>query len=165
MPEQFAAPVLFLPKLHKDRKEGGVIMMRKKNGIAGIPAGIGIGSLVSIMITLIGAAVTAVLITGERIGEQQIVYGSAAALLLGAFIGGLLASSIAGEKRMIVSIGCGIVFFVLLLCVTALVFDGFFENIWTTALLIIGTSAAAGLVGLRRKPTSRTFKKRRVKIP
>ena len=66
---------------------------------------------------------------------------------------------------MIVSISSGTVFLALLLCVTALFFEGMYENIWLTALLVMGCSAAAGLVGLRKKSTSFRGRKYRVKIP
>lgn len=140
--------------------------MRKKNmKIAGIPAGIGLGSLVGLLLSVLGAAATAALVAGEKMAEQQIPYGTAAVLLLGAFGGAFLASAIAGEKRMIVCIGCGIVFYVVLLCVTALFFDGTYENIWETALLVLGSSAAAGLVGMRKNSTSYKRRNRRIRIP
>ena len=139
--------------------------MKGKKGISGIPAGIGIGVAVASLITALGAVSTAMLIAGEQLGEQQAVYGAAASLLIGSFTGALLASNMAGEKRMITSVGFGAAFFAILLCVTALFFEGMYENIWLTALLVIGCSAAAGLVGLRKKSTSFRGRRYRVKIP
>ena len=139
--------------------------MKGKKGISGIPAAIGLGAVVYGLITILGAVVTAILITGENIGEQNAVYGAAFSLMIGSFAGALIASWIAGEKRMIVSISSGTVFLALLLCVTALFFEGMYENIWLTALLVMGCSAAAGLVGLRKKSTSFRGRKYRVKIP
>ena len=140
------------------------MMRNKKVDISGIYAGIGVGQLVGTIIAIFGAVITAAVIAGEKIGEEQAVYGAAMSLLLGSFVGGLCASSVVGEKRMIVCLLNGAVYFVMWLCVTALFFEGTYENIWVTMLLILGTSGAAGL--LATKGTKSTFKgkKHRVKI-
>lgn len=141
-------------------------MMRgKRKSFSGIPAGIGIGLLTGMIVTILTAIATAVLIAGERLGEDQAMYGAAAALLLGVFFGGLVAASVAGEKRMIVCLCYGAAFSVVLLSITALFFEGFYENIWATGLLILGTSAAAALVGLRKNSASFGSRKKRIRIP
>ena len=139
--------------------------MKGMKDFSGIPAGIGFGVLAAGSISVLGALLTGALIAGEKIGEQQMVYGAAASLLMGSFTGALLASKVAGERRMITSCGFGMAFIVVLLCVNALLFECVYENIWLTALLVMGCSAAAGFVSLRKKSTSFRGRRYRVKIP
>ena len=140
-------------------------MMRNKKGdISGISAGIGVGLLAGTIITIFGAVITAAMIAGEKVGEAQAVYGAAMSLLLGTFVGGLCASSVAGEKKMIVCLVNGAVNFVMWLCVTALFFEGAYENIWITMLLILGTSTAAGLMAARGTKSAFKGKKHSIKI-
>lgn len=138
---------------------------RKKVMLSGIPAAIGMGVLLSLAVTVAVSIITAVLIAGERITENQGIYGAAAALLLAGFCGAMLAAGMAGQKRMLVCLTSGAAYFLLLLCVTAAAFEGMYENIWRTILLVIGSSAAAGFVGMRRNNSSFKGKRRRVKLP
>jgi hypothetical protein len=65
------------------------MMLKKRGRTSGIPAGIFAGLITAMFITMLLAAVTAVLIAGEKIGEDKALFGSAASLLLGAAFGGI----------------------------------------------------------------------------
>ena len=140
--------------------------MRKNNGkVSGMPAGIVAGLLVSMMTTVVGSIITALLIAGEKMGEGQVIYGAVATLIVGSFLGALVASSAVDFNRFVVSSIVGVAYIVVLFCITVLFFGGLYENVWTTGLLIMGGSVAASLVGLRRKSTSFKNKRYRVRIP
>ena len=102
------------------------------------------------MITLLLAAITAGLIAGGKIGEDKAIYGSVVSLLLGAAAGAICAANVAGEKKVIVCLINGAAYFLSCLCMTAIFFNGTYENIWITGLMIIGTSISIGLLVLRK---------------
>jgi putative membrane protein (TIGR04086 family) len=132
------------------------MMLKKRGRTSGIPAGIFAGVITALLITILLAAVTAVLIAGEKIGEDKALFGSAASLLLGAAFGGICAANVAGDRKMIVCLIHGAVYYVTLLCMTAMFFEGRYENIWITGLLILGASISVGLLDMRGR--KRTFK-------
>jgi putative membrane protein (TIGR04086 family) len=125
--------------------------LKKKGNLSGIPVGLGMGLLTGIIVTLVGSMVIASLIAAEKMEMRQMFYGVAVVVLLSAFVGSLAAAALAGEKRLLICAISGCVYFVTMLCVSALVFDGIYENVWSTGLLILAGSMAAGFVGIRRK--------------
>ena len=130
------------------------MMLKKRGRTPGIPAGIFAGLITALLITILLAAVTAVLIAGEKIGEDKALFGSAASLLLSAALGGICAANVAGERKMIVCLIHGAVYYVTLLCMTAMFFEGRYENIWITGLLVLGASISVGLLGIQGRKRS-----------
>ena len=137
------------------------MMLKKRGRTSGIPAGIFAGLITALLITILLAAVTAVLIAGEKIGEDKALFGSAASLLLGAAFGGICAANVAGERKMIICLIHGAVYYVTLLCVTAVFFEGRYENIWITGLLVLGASISVGLLVMRGR--KRTYKPHKIR--
>lgn len=137
------------------------MMLKKRGSTSGIPAGIFAGLITALLITILLTAVTAVLIAGEKVGEDKALLGSAASLLLSAALGGICAANVAGERKMIVCLIHGAAYYVTLLCVTAMFFEGRYENILTTGLLILGASVSVGLLGMRGR--KRTFKPHKIR--
>lgn len=137
------------------------MMLKKRGRTSGIPAGIFAGLITALLITILLAAVTAVLIAGEKIGEDKALFSSAASLLLSAAFGGICAANVAGERKMIVCLIHGAVYYVTLLCVTAMFFEGRYENIWITGLLVLGASVSVGLLVMRGR--KRTFKPHKIR--
>jgi putative membrane protein (TIGR04086 family) len=137
------------------------MMLKKRGRTSGIPAGIFAGVITALLITILLAAVTAVLIAGEKIGEDKALFGSAASLLLGAAFGGICAANVAGERKMIICLIHGAVYYVTLLCVTAVFFEGRYENIWITGLLVLGASISVGLLVMRGR--KRTYKPHKIR--
>lgn len=106
---------------------------------------------VAIVTNVIVCAIVAAMIAGEKIDESTIGYGAAAAIALGAMIGAITASRRAKEKRLIVCLIVGAGLYLVLLCAGMLFFDGQFHSLGVTALLTIGCSCGAGLLGLSGK--------------
>lgn len=140
------------------------MMLKKQGRTSGMPAGIIAGLIIALLITMLLAGVTAILIAGEKIGEDKALYGSAASLLLGAALGGFCAARVIGEKKMIVSLIHGAVYYVIMLCVTAVFFEGRYENIWITGLLILGASISVGLLGKQSKKVTYKTHPKRIKM-
>lgn len=129
------------------------MVWKKQGGImpAKMPSAIGMGLAISLGVTIATAGVVAFLIAGEKISENAAGYGAAVALLLGAVLGALAAAWRCGERRMVMCLISGGVYFLSLLCCTALFFDGMYQGVGTTALMVFGGSIAAGLMGMKGK--------------
>lgn len=113
--------------------------MKRKHAYSGraysLPAGIVIGTSVSIAISIIGCAVLAWLITGERLQQESIGYGCIAILLLASAGGSATAWKLIGHRQLLI---CGIqtlVYYGILL-MTALPFGGQYEGLLVTAVLV-----------------------------
>lgn len=140
--------------------------MRKKNSMVGeIPVGVGLGLITGLVVIVLIVVITAVMIAGERIGEEKSIYGAMGAILLGTFAGTFFAAAKTKEKRFIVSIATGAALYIVLLCINAVFFEGMFENMIVTFLLVMGASTAAGLVNTKKNKGGVYGRKRRVRIP
>lgn len=111
---------------------------RKMNGAAtGIPAGLGLGILISLMITLIGAAVTAWLIAAEKIEEGTIGYAVMVILAVAAALGALTAVHFVKRLRLQVCMLSGSCYYLTLLAMTALLFGGQYQGMVVSAIVIL----------------------------
>lgn len=123
-----------------------------------IPAGLAFGASVSVLMTLMMAAVTAKLISAQMIEETSIGYGIMLILLSSSFTGALTAACKVKRQRLLVCALSGAVYLVILLSVTALFFGGQYEAVGVTSLLVFGGCTAAGFVGIREKRGTRSRK-------
>lgn len=105
------------------------------------------GVAVSLIISLLGAAVLAWLISWERMEETAMNAGCFAILAVAALIGGLFSSKAIGEKRMLICLITAAGFYIALL-VLALVFGGRFAGLGRNALGVLTGGGIAILLGL-----------------
>ncbi len=124
-------------------------------GSAGMALHIAMGLVLSLGLTAAVCCLSAYLVSSGKMSESAIGYGAAAALLISSAGGAMLSAAKIGQHRMPVCLISGAVYFLSLLCCTALFFEGRFEGVGISALLILGGSGAAGLVGLRQKRSRR----------
>ena len=117
-------------------------------------AGLALGTVVSFLLTLVGAAVIANLILSEKLAEEAVGYGAVVVLLLASAIGAWLSAILVKRRWMLVCLGAGGIYYLLLLSVTALFFGGQYQGMGVTALLVLGGSGAVGLLGLGGKKSS-----------
>lgn len=127
-----------------------------------MPAGIAVGGLTSLSITLVGVAVLAWLIHKERMAMDSVGYGIMALLLIASFLGAVTAHRKIRRRRMVVCTVSGITYLGMLLCIPALFFGGEYSGVLVTALLVAAGSFCAGLLGLRQ---GRGAGRRKIKIP
>ena len=136
--------------------------MLKKKSQAGagrsIPAGLGIGILVSIAITILSAAAIAWLVASEKIGEGSMDFLSGVIHVAAAALGAWIASALTKKMRLQVCLLTGLGYYLALLGVTALLFEGQYSGMGVTALLI-----AVGCVSIALLPTKNAslFKKKK----
>lgn len=117
---------------------------------ASMPGGLAVGGGVSLGITLLLSAVLAWLVHRETMTMENIGYGILAMLLLASFLGAETAFGQIRRQRLLVCGLSGLIYFALLLSITALFFGGQYSGVGVTALLILAGSGAAALLGLRQ---------------
>ena len=126
-----------------------------------IPAGIGIGLLVSLICTLALAALAAYLILAEITPQDSIGYWAIGILLVSTITGSLTAVRYIQRLKLqmsFLSAGC---YFALLLAITALFFGGQYQGMGTTAVTVFaGAAASAGVGMLNKKERKHSYKKR-----
>lgn len=102
-----------------------------------IPAGIAFALLASMVMTLAGSALTALLVSSEKIGEGAIGYMAMLILALASVIGALVAVMLVKRLRLQVSMIFGGSYYLLLLAMTALLFGGQYQGMGITACIIL----------------------------
>lgn len=114
-----------------------------------IPAGLAVGAAVSAGLTVLFTALLAKLLDMETLAWENIGYGIMIMLLLASFFGAIVSYAKVKRQRMLVCAASGAIYFAFLLSITALFFGGQFEAVGVTAMLVMGGSITAGLLGLR----------------
>lgn len=139
-----------------------MVANRKVTGTASsMPAGLALGGCISLAVTLAGAAVFAALISRETLQMGSIGYCSIAVILLSSLLGAAVAAARIKRRRVYVCALSGVIYYAVLLAMTALFFGGQYQGMGVTALLVLAGCGAAALLGLRREKT--TYARRRKK--
>ena len=110
------------------------------NSAAGIPTGIGIGVLSSVLFTIGIAALTAWLLITERIGENGVKYLVMLTVLGSVLLGAFISTHLVKRLRLQISLLTGTCYYFILLGTNALFFDGRYEGMLLTAVLVLISS-------------------------
>lgn len=129
-------------------------MKKKRVGIQSIPAAIGVGTGISMLVTLFGVGILAWLLNTERLQENIIGYATVIILLLSSFAGANMAVSMNKEKRMIISLITGAAYLLTLLACTALFFGGQYQGVGVTGLVVLAGCISTAILGLGRSKKS-----------
>ena len=134
---------------------------RKVTGTAvSMPAGIAIGCVVSLLLTLAGSSLAAKLISDEILKDTAIGYGSMLIVLLASALGAVTAISKVKRRYLQVCLLSGVSYYGLLLCITALFFGGQYQGMGVTAMLVLAGVGSVVLLGTKEKKT-KNFRKGR----
>lgn len=135
--------------------------MAKKQRQISLPAGVGIGIGIGIVVSILGAMAAAWMIGSERIGEKSIQPAAYIIMGLSAGLGCWTAVLAVGSKRMQVSLLTGLGYYLSMLAITALFFEGEFEGMMIPTVIVGAGSLAIGLLSARtkKKQNSRTLKR------
>lgn len=117
--------------------------------VMSVPGGLAVGVGISLLVTAVGAAVLAWLLDGEKLLWENVGYGIMGMLLCASFFGSLAAFRRIRRQRMLVCMLSGVAYLGVMLSMTALFFGGQYEGVGVTALLVLGGSGAAGMLGLK----------------
>ena len=125
---------------------------KKVSGAArGIPGGLGLGLLVSLVITFAGAAVTAWLIVAEKIGEGTTGYAVMLILALASVLGALVAVNFVKRLRLQVCMLTGGCYYLTLLAMTALLFGGQYQGMGVSAVIILAGCALVAFLPTKNR--------------
>lgn len=111
---------------------------RKVTGTAAaIPAGLTLGAVASIAVTLLLSGVSAWLILNGRLPEQAVGYCAMVILLLSSAAGAAVAAARVKRLRFQICMAAGAIYYVLLVTMTAMFFGGIYDGMGVTALMVL----------------------------
>ena len=116
-----------------------------------IPCGMAISAVISIGMTILCSGAIAYFLDTEKMTWETAGYWIMFLLLGASFIGGKSAITAVKRQRMLISLMSGVVYWGVLLCITALFFGGKYEGVWVTAGLIAAGCAIAGMLTMPEK--------------
>lgn len=130
---------------------------------APIPFALLAGWLTAWVTTMLLTLITTFLLAGEHISERAMAPAAVITISISALISAMVAAEKTTEKRMIVCMINGGVYFLSLICCTALFFDGIYQGIGSAALTVIGCSLISGFLSIRQKRQKNQYLKKRHK--
>lgn len=113
-----------------------------------IPVGMSISAIVSLSVTLLSSFVIAYFLNNERMSWEQAGYWIMGMLFSAAFLGGKSANVAIKHQKILISLMSGVLYWGLLLCLTALFFGGDYCGLGETAVLILAGSGSAALLSM-----------------
>ena len=127
--------------------------MKKNKGVdrQSVPKGIGIGTLVSLVVSLIGTGIYAWMLSREHVSENGTPYATVIILLMSTVLGSVIANGVVKEKRLVVSLLASAGYLLVLLACTALFFGGRYQGVGVTALVVLAGSGSVALIGAKSK--------------
>lgn len=138
-----------------------MITNRKITGrAASMPIGLLEGTLVSIMLTIMASAMIAKMVDREVLLWEHMGYGIMIALLTASMAGAIVSIHRIKRRVLLVAALSGLLYALVLLVITALLFGGQYEAVGVTLSLILGGSLAAGLICVRRGERKNSQKNR-----
>lgn len=116
-----------------------------------VQGGLILSGTTSLGITLLLSALLAKLLDSQKLSWEQAGYWIMGMLFAAAFAGAKAAIAAIKRQRLAVSVMSGMLYWGVLLCITALFFGGNFDAVPETALIIIAGSGCAAMVSLPLK--------------
>lgn len=115
-----------------------------------IPGGLALGAGVSMLLTVALSAAVAKLVQTELLSQEKIGYGVMIILLISSFLGAMTAQGRVKHRRAMVCFLSGILYYLLLLSITALFFGGQYSGMWVTGLVILAGVGSAAMTTARQ---------------
>ena len=141
-----------------------MVINRKVTGTASsMPAGLTVGTIISLLFTAIGVLSSAWLISSARIPQEAIGYCVMVILILGSALGAWVSVKKIKHRRLMVCALSAFIYFTALIASNILFFGGIYSGVGVTALLIFCGSMIVALSGARgdRGPHSGKRKRKR----
>lgn len=107
-----------------------------------------------ILMTLIVCVMVASLVSGGKVEESAMGYGVWAAVGMGSLVAAVVAVWGTTVNKLLASLASGVLYLLVLLCSTALLFGGQYQGVWVHTVLVLGVSVAVGLIKYRGKEQS-----------
>lgn len=115
-----------------------------------MPAGIGIGAALSMLIMVIGCGIVAWMLDREVIPSEGIGYAAMIILLLTSFVGAIAAIGLVKRRNLLVCLIQTGTYFALLLLINGMMFGGAVSGVGVTAMILFAGAGCAFLLGTHR---------------
>lgn len=125
-----------------------------------IPVGIGIATLCGILAALAGVLILAWLISTGKIKEETLEYGIMILSILTAIVVSSTAIKQVQRHILLISTGSCLCSLIVLLGINALFFDGNYEGVGVTLLMMLGTGVAVALIALKHQNKPKAIRKK-----
>lgn len=126
-----------------------------------VPVCILSGTVISVLVTVVCAGVVSALIHRELLSENSVGYAALVLLMVSAYLGALMACKSGQGIKLMISAVSGLSYFLLLIGMTALFFEGKYTGIGVTAMVIF---CGAALAAFPKKEHKRVGKRHKIKI-
>lgn len=126
----------------------------------GIPVAVGVGTLSSLLVMIIGAAVMTLLLANESIGENAMGYGVLLITMLSVVIGSLISILLVRSQVLIVGLCTALAFALVLLAMTALFFSGQYSGVPVMLLVMTGSAVAVALIVSRYLCKQKSYRRK-----
>lgn len=125
-----------------------MVINRKVTGTASsMPVGLALGGCVALAVTILGSILAANLVLREMIPENSIGYCAMIILLVSSFVSATVSAARIKHRRLYVCLLSGVIYYALLLAITALFFGGQYQGMGVTALVVAAGCGTAVLMG------------------
>lgn len=135
--------------------------MKQTGKAKSVPEGIIIATIISIIETMLLSFIIAYSLNTELITWEQAGYWIMIVLFIVSFSGAKCAITTVRRQRVLLSIMSGTVYWGILLCISALLWNNGFEAVWETGSVIIAGCGAACFISM---PTRNKHRNNRRKI-
>lgn len=125
-----------------------------------IPMAIGIGTLISFLTMIIGAAVMTLLLANQTIEESAIGYGVLLVTILSVVIGSVVSILLAHSRVLIVSLCTTLSFALILLAMTAMFFGGQYSGVPVTLMVMAGSAISVALIAGKYMNKPKSYRKK-----
>lgn len=139
-----------------------MVANRKVTGTASsMPVGFLTAAAISLLVSFGGAGLFGYLISKEVLQESSIGYCAMTLILLSSIAGAAVAVAKIKRRRVFVCAISGLIYFGILLSMTALFFGGQYQGIGATALLVIAGCTIVAMFGLKREKAPK-YRRRKI---
>ena len=126
-------------------------LMKRSGKTGSIAEGLLFSAIISTAITFLISVLLASLLNKEKITWEQAGYWIMCMLFAASFIGAKTAVLVVKRQAIVIALMSGILFWGLLLCITALFFGGNWSSVWETAAIITAGWGTAVLLGIKKR--------------
>lgn len=116
-----------------------------------IPGGLAAGGGCSLATTLILASLIANMVNKGMLDKQKIGYAVMVLLMVSSYLGAWVTQGRIKHRRLAMCILSGLVYFLMLLCITALFFGGQYTGVGATAGIVFAGAFLAGMFTLKKR--------------
>lgn len=125
--------------------------------------GTSIGIVAAVLICILSCAAMAMLVGNQSITEENSTIGAIFVHAVCSFVASVVAGGISVQKKGLASIISVCSYFVILLMITILFFDGAFDNVFSTLIAVLVGYGVSKIPSMRKQKGSTRFRKIKIR--